>query len=511
MKSLSQIREASGGKEAYQKFFNSILKKFGVDSPSELEGDAKKKFYDAIDKGWESDDPNDKNETYTDPDNLDPDTTVNADEDDFATGKALGESTAAYAASLNKIANDKKLKSISKADKETLAKIAKLLQSEGNEWDSGEYEPLDEAYPKVMDFKKTSKEIGKLKSTIHQPVIKQISALFLKMFSNSSLKVRDDAVLQINKLKNKVDGDTRVDINKILNTNKMLTKDGKIVVEGTESLDEAFAKSYGYTHTEAAINHLMKALNPKSALAKGISAKADNVTSEFTKMSKLMDKIMEQWEAVEMVIGMNEGTESLDEDTLTALTEGKDLTPKQEKEVAAYRKSHPECFDDEGNYKEDVDVNEMKVDQKVTATIKGKKVNVRILSIDSDKSADVHVADLNDPDKDYFVKRSAIKEAVSVDRRSVGFKEALKRQKMAKEKREAAKIKLAKEQAKTDMANIGANHEYDSSVESILAAANGKIMGEEAPNVVSSGAVDMNPTGKNKKDKKESPMAKYGY
>ena len=461
MKSLSQIREASGGKEAYQKFFNSILKKFGVDSPSELEGDAKKKFYDAIDKGWESDDPNDKNETYTDPDNLDPDTTVNADEDDFATGKALGESTAAYAASLNKIANDKKLKSISKADKETLAKIAKLLQSEGNEWDSGEYEPLDEAYPKVMDFKKTSKEIGKLKSTIHQPVIKQISALFLKMFSNSSLKVRDDAVLQINKLKNKVDGDTRVDINKILNTNKMLTKDGKIVVEGYE-LDEVYAKSSGYKRTDDAVNHLIKSLDPKSNLSKSMKSSGNDVTLEFTLMSKHMSKIVDIWDDLARTVFESqsiEGTESLDEDTLAALTEGKDLTPKQEKEVAAYRKSHPECFDDEGNYKEDVDV----------------------------------------------------KEAVSVDRRSVGFKEALKRQKMAKEKREAAKIKLAKEQAKTDMANIGANHEYDSSVESILAAANGKIMGEEAPNVVSSGAVDMNPTGKNKKDKKESPMAKYGY
>ena len=42
MKSIRQIREASGGKEAYQKFFNSILKKFGVDSPSELKGDRKK-------------------------------------------------------------------------------------------------------------------------------------------------------------------------------------------------------------------------------------------------------------------------------------------------------------------------------------------------------------------------------------------------------------------------------------------------------------------------------------
>ena len=47
MKSLKQIREASGGKEAYQKFFNGLLKKFGVSSPSELDGKKKKDFFDA--------------------------------------------------------------------------------------------------------------------------------------------------------------------------------------------------------------------------------------------------------------------------------------------------------------------------------------------------------------------------------------------------------------------------------------------------------------------------------
>ena len=37
------IEEKKGDKEAYQKFFNSALKKFGVKSPAELEGDKKKK------------------------------------------------------------------------------------------------------------------------------------------------------------------------------------------------------------------------------------------------------------------------------------------------------------------------------------------------------------------------------------------------------------------------------------------------------------------------------------
>jgi hypothetical protein len=49
------LDEASGDKEAYQKFFNAALKKFKVSSPAELEGDQKKKFYDYIDANWEAD------------------------------------------------------------------------------------------------------------------------------------------------------------------------------------------------------------------------------------------------------------------------------------------------------------------------------------------------------------------------------------------------------------------------------------------------------------------------
>ena len=93
MKTLKQIREAkSGGKEAYQKFFNSLLKKYGVKSPAELDDEQKKKFYNDIDKGWESDDPNDKNERYEDPDNLNPETDDDADEDqaDKAASKDAG-------------------------------------------------------------------------------------------------------------------------------------------------------------------------------------------------------------------------------------------------------------------------------------------------------------------------------------------------------------------------------------------------------------------------------------
>jgi len=47
--------EASGDKEAYQKFFNGALKKFGVKSPSQLKGDKKKEFFDYVDKNWTAD------------------------------------------------------------------------------------------------------------------------------------------------------------------------------------------------------------------------------------------------------------------------------------------------------------------------------------------------------------------------------------------------------------------------------------------------------------------------
>mgnify|MGYP001430927599 CR=1 FL=1 len=41
-------------KEKYQAFVSVMLKKFGVKSPAELEGDKKKAYFDALDKGWDA-------------------------------------------------------------------------------------------------------------------------------------------------------------------------------------------------------------------------------------------------------------------------------------------------------------------------------------------------------------------------------------------------------------------------------------------------------------------------
>jgi hypothetical protein len=54
-----KTQEVTGDKEAYQKFFKSMLKKFGVTEPDQLKGADRKKFYDAIDAGWEGDNEED--------------------------------------------------------------------------------------------------------------------------------------------------------------------------------------------------------------------------------------------------------------------------------------------------------------------------------------------------------------------------------------------------------------------------------------------------------------------
>jgi hypothetical protein len=41
-------------KEAYRAYFDSMLKRFGVSSPAELDDEKKKAFFNAVDKGWKS-------------------------------------------------------------------------------------------------------------------------------------------------------------------------------------------------------------------------------------------------------------------------------------------------------------------------------------------------------------------------------------------------------------------------------------------------------------------------
>ena len=48
-------KEESEKQKKYQAFFQKALKKFGVKSPDELEGDKKKEFFNYVDKNYEAD------------------------------------------------------------------------------------------------------------------------------------------------------------------------------------------------------------------------------------------------------------------------------------------------------------------------------------------------------------------------------------------------------------------------------------------------------------------------
>ena len=53
VKKLKEDELDEGTKEEYQKFFNAAMKKFGIDSPSDLKSDEeKKKFFDYVDKNY---------------------------------------------------------------------------------------------------------------------------------------------------------------------------------------------------------------------------------------------------------------------------------------------------------------------------------------------------------------------------------------------------------------------------------------------------------------------------
>ena len=51
--------EESDKQKQYQAFFEKALKKFGVKSPAELEGDKKKEFFDYVDANYEAENEED--------------------------------------------------------------------------------------------------------------------------------------------------------------------------------------------------------------------------------------------------------------------------------------------------------------------------------------------------------------------------------------------------------------------------------------------------------------------
>lgn len=443
MKSLKQIREAkSGGKEAYQKFFNSLLKKFGVSSPSELKGDDKKKFYDELDAGWESDDPNDKNERYEDPDNLDPETDVDSDED--MADKAASKLTASYD---KKKMNAGYIKSGYGYKKESVSHPKPLGIIRQNKLSD---DALEEAYD--MNEKMVMCEhCGKMHEEGACGDMKEANR-FSKKLNKPSKKIFDLALAAIrrNNITDKKEKDEYVDD---VAGVSLTPKEVELVKKAIklESVDEMFStRSIG-----------LKGASKRSRdKARGAKEMPPVKGAKLGKAYPVLDAATQR--KVKAIAKKNSGNMEKALKDIEKLKKGLGDNPA----VMDILKKANETYD-----------------------------------YGSDKA--VKAAKKKTPGQK--------NEGVDVDRRTKGFKEAMKRAEAAKKKREAYK---KKKEAKKDQAELDARYDYDGEVDTVLAAANSVMLGKKLPedaaaNSVASGNVDMTPHVKKKK--KKELMARRNY
>jgi len=497
MKSLKQIREAkSGGKEAYQKFFNSLLKKFGVSSPAELKGDDKKKFYDELDAGWESDDPNDKNERYEDPDNLDPETDVDSDEDmaDKAASKVTeakklkpGRGKAEIDINFDgdrkdiKFATTKymiKMKphsngAVISGDK---AKLLAYLQGQDYAMDP---EDIEDLYPELMES-----NYPKPLSIIRQN------------------KLSDDALEEAYDMNEKM---------------VMCEHCGKMHEEGAcGDMKEANRFSKKLNKPSKKIFDLALAAIRRNNITdkKEKDEYVDDVAgvSLTPKEVELVKKAIKLESVEEMFSTRSIGLKGASKRSRERGRKAKEMTPMKgaklgkaypvldagtQRKVKAIAKKH--SGDMERALK---DIEKLK---------KGLGDNPDVMDI-LRKANETY-----DYGSDKAVKAAKKKtpgqknEGVDVDRRTKGFKEAMKRAEAAKKKREAYK---KKKEAKKDQDELDARYDYDGEVDTVLAAANSVMLGKKLPedaaaNSVASGNVDMTPHVKKKK--KKELMARRNY
>ena len=487
MKTLKQIREASGGKEAYQKFFNSLLKKFGVKSPAELDDAKKKEFYDAIDKGWEGDNEKpEKNERYDDPDNLDPETTVDSDED--MADKAASQINASYG-KMN--ASKKKKKMNASYHKEDVSEATKLKAGRGKaeldiNWDGDR---------KDIKFATTKYKI-KMKPHSDGAIISGDKAKLLAYLQGQDYAMDPE---DIEDLYPELMESNYPKPLSIIRQVKEFSGDAETVRRKKRRFEKmSMCEHCGKMHEEGACMETDNDLDPETKgmeEANRLSIKLKGDASKLFDLAKKQgiknkahgdkewNKAVDQ-AAAEMGKKVNfkdiaAVKQAMMHESVKEAKEAK-LSPSMKNQIHKIAKKH--SGDMEAAMKE---ISKMKV-------WKGKGIQDHSYVMDTLKT---HNEDVNE---------------ATVDRRTKGFKEALKRQEAAKIKREKAK---AKKEKKKDQAELDARYDYDGEVDTVLAAANAVMNNtrlETAANAVAHGGVDMAPNaGKKKKDKEKIFARKY--
>jgi hypothetical protein len=431
MKSLSQIREASGGKEAYQKFFNSLLKKFGVSSPSELEGDKKKQFYNAIDKGWDGD--NEKAESVQEASKL-------------KAGK--GKITV----DLNWDASDADAKRHEKKYK------IKLKITRTGALATGEKKNVL-AYIVSDDYGMDDEDIEDLMPELMETYDDEDN-LDPETTNNADEDQADTAVSQV--------------------TEKLKAGRGKLSRGAAIDIDYmGDRKDIKFDSTKWKINMVGKGdgmLNVYGDKQKIIAyLSSDDYGMDDEDIEDLFPELLENHFPKHLSVIRNIGE--------------------------AIKKSYPVM--DQGQRDKIVKIakansgNMAKAIKLIDKIKKGLSDNPDVMDLLKKANESVDEAIQN--------------ESVSVDRRTAGFKEALKRQESAKKKREAAK--LLKDEKK-QQAELDSRYDYDGGVDTVLAAANAAMFGTKLPedsaaNNAGDGNVDMAPDA-GKKKKKEI-LARRGY
>lgn len=467
MKSLKQIREASGGKEAYQKFFNSLLKKFGVSSPAELEGDQKKKFYDELDAGWEGDNEKPETNEKMNQDNMDPETMNQADPDEE-------EINAAYM----------------KAHK------------------------MNATYDKMNGDTEKGINAGYMKSSYH------VNASYHKESVNEKSKLkggRGKAEIDINwdgSAKDKKFAETKYGI-KI-----KATRDGAILT-GDKKKILAYMTGQDYAMDDEDIEDLYPELMEGKSSPKPLSIIRQNKVSSDAVEEKMVmcehcGKMHEEGGCAQSAMDMND---------MDPETKGMKEKYKDDDEVPKGYHRMPD-----GSIMKDSDMEEaVRQGKKIKGAKLGKAYPVldagtqrKVKAIAKKHSGDMERAlkDIeklkkglgDNPDVMDILKKANedVNEGVDVDRRTKGFKDAMIRQEKAKKVREKYK---KKKEAKKDQAELDARYDYDGEVDTVLAAANYVLAGgkneDAAANAVAHGGVDMAPNAGKKKKKKNLMARKY--
>ena len=529
MKSLKQIREASGGKEAYQKFFNSLLKKFGVSSPAELEGDQKKKFYDELDAGWEGDNEKPETNEKMNQDNMDPETMNQADPDEEEINAAYMKAhkmnatydkmNAAYhKESVNEakklkpgrgkaeidINFDGDRKDIKFATTKYMIKIrphrdgamvtgdkAKILAYLQGQDYAMDPEDIEDLYPELMES-----NYPKPLSIIRQNKVSSDAVEEKMVMCEHCGKMHEEGgCAQSSMDMNDMDPETK-GMKEANRFSKKLNKPSKKIydlalaairrnnVRGKKDQDEYVDDVAGVSLTPKEVELVKQAIQHES-VEEAMSMRSIGLKGASKRSRETGRKAKEGPALRGAKLGKSQPV----------------LNRSQENEIHKIANKHS------GNMEKAMkEIEKMRV-------WKGKGIQDHPYVMDVLKKAN----ETYDYGSDKAVKAAKKKtpgqknEGVDVDRRTKGFKEAMKRAEAAKKKREAYK---KKKEAKKDQAELDARYDYDGEVDTVLAAANSVMLGKKLPedaaaNSVASGNVDMTPHVKKKK--KKELMARRNY